>query len=200
MEGEEFLEQLAAAHGAILLTAHMGSYDLGAVVFAQRYQREIRMVRAPESDEQTAQHLDRSFERAGEGAVKVAYNTSSMALPLDMLNAIRAGEIVSIQGDRPVPNVSQRATRLFGEVVHLPDGPFMLALVAQVPIFPVFILRHAFHHYKIVACAPIHCLRAERDREAVIEEAMEIWSGTLENVIAEHWSQWFSLVPLFSKR
>jgi len=200
VEGEEFLEQLAAAHGAILLTAHMGSYDLGAVVFAQRYQREIRMVRAPESDEQTAQHVDRSFERAGAGAVKVAYNTSSMALPLDMLNAIRTGEIVSIQGDRPVPNVSQRATHLFGEVVQLPDGPFMLALVAQVPVFPVFILRNAFHHYKVIARAPIHCLRAERGREAVIEAAMEIWSRTLEEVVAEHWSQWFSLVPLFSKR
>ncbi len=158
------------------------------------------MVRAPESDQQTAQHLDRSLERAGEGAVKVAYNTSSMALPLDMLNAIRAGEIVSIQGDRPVPNVSQRATRLFGEIVCLPDGPFMLALVAQVPIFPVFIVRTAFHHYKVIAHAPIHCLRAEREREAAIEEAMEVWSRTLEKVIAEHWSQWFSLVPIFSTR
>ena len=49
-------------------------------LYAQRYQREIRMVRAPESDEQTAQHLDRSLARAGAGAVKVAYNTSSMAL------------------------------------------------------------------------------------------------------------------------
>lgn len=200
VEGEEFLEQLAAAHGAILLTAHMGSYDLGAVVFAQRFRREIRMVRAPESDQQTAQHLARSLERAGAGAVKVAYNTSSMALPLEMLNAIRAGEIVSIQGDRPVPNISQRAARLFGESVRLPDGPFMLALVAQVPIFPVFIVHTSFHHYRIIAREPIHCLRAERDRERAIEEAMEVWSKTLEKVIAEHWSQWFSLVPIFSTR
>ena len=116
VEGEEFLEQLAAARGAILLTAHMGSYDLGAAVFAQRFQREIRMVRAPEADAQTARHLDESLERAGAGAVKVAYNTSNMALPLELLNAIRAGEIVSIQGDRPVPNASQRAARLFGRI------------------------------------------------------------------------------------
>lgn len=200
VEGEEFLEQLAAAHGAILLTAHIGGYDLGAVVFAQRFRREIRMVRAPESDQQTAQHLARSLERAGAGAVKVAYNTSSMALPLEMLNAIRAGEIVSIQGDRPVPNVSQRAACLFGDSVRLPDGPFMLALVAQVPIFPVFIVRTSFHHYKIIAREPIHCHRIEREREVAIEAAMEVWSRTLEKVIAEHWSQWFSLVPIFSTR
>jgi lauroyl/myristoyl acyltransferase len=200
VEGGEFLEQLAAGGGAILLTAHMGSYDLGAAVFAQRFRREIRMVRAPESDEQTAQHLDQSLERAGAGAVKVAYNTSSLALPFELLNAIRAGEIVSIQGDRPVPNVSQRPARLFGEVVGLPDGPFMLAFVAQAPIYPLFIVRSSFHRYKIIARAPIHCLRTERDREATIEEAMQAWTGTLQKVIAEHWSQWFSLVPIFPAR
>jgi lauroyl/myristoyl acyltransferase len=197
VEGEEFLEQLATAHGAILLTAHMGSYDLGAAVFAQRFQREIRMVRAPESDRQTAQHLDQSLERAGGGAVKVAYNTSNLTLPLELLNAIRAGEIVSIQGDRSVSDVSQHGACLFGQPVRLPDGPFMLAFVAQAPIYPVFVVRTSFHRYKIIAHPPIHCLRAARNRDEIIEEAMEAWTRTLEKVIAKHWSQWFSLVPIF---
>ncbi len=200
VEGAEFLEQLAAAKGAILLTAHMGNYDLGAAVFALRFQREIRMVRAPEADAQTARHLDESLERAGAGAVKVAYNTSSMALPLELLNAIRQGEIVSIQGDRAVGHVSQRAARLFGEEVRLPDGPFMLAFVAQVPIYPLFIVRTSFHHYKIIARAPIHCLRTERDRESTIEEALRAWGQTLEIAIRPNWSQWFSLVPIFPEQ
>jgi lauroyl/myristoyl acyltransferase len=200
VEGKEFLEQLAAARGAVLLTAHMGSYDLGAAVFAERFQRQIRMVRAPEADVQTARHLDESIERAGAGSVKVAYNTSNLALPLELLNAIREGEIVSILGDRPMPNNSQRGTRLFGANVMLPDGPFMLAFVAQAPIYPVFVVRASFHHYKIIARDPIHCLRAGRDREAAINEAMQAWSRTLEKVIAEHWAQWFSLVPIFPAR
>jgi lauroyl/myristoyl acyltransferase len=199
-EGAEFLYQLAAAYGAVLLTAHMGNYDLGAAVFARRFQRGIRMVRAPESDKQTVQHLDASLERAGAGAVKVAYSTSSMALPFELLNAIRQGEIVSIQGDRAVENVSQRAAQLFGQLVRLPDGPFMLAFVAQAPIFPLFIVRTSYHRYKIIARAPIHCLRTDRGRERAIEEAMQAWCCTLESVIAAHWSQWFSLVPIFPAR
>ncbi len=178
----------------------MGNYDLGAAVFAERFQREIRMVRAPEADAATARHLDESLRRAGAGAVKVAYSTESMALPLELLNAIRAGEIVSIQGDRAIGHVSQRATRLFGEEVMLPNGPFMLAFVTQVPIFPLFIVRTKFHRYKIIVREPIHCPRDERGREAVIDEAMRAWSRTLESVIARHWSQWFSLLPIFPKR
>jgi flavin-dependent dehydrogenase len=45
--GSEFLEQLAAAKGAIVLTAHMGSYDLGAALFAQKFNREIRWCARP---------------------------------------------------------------------------------------------------------------------------------------------------------
>jgi len=197
VEGEEFLRELATTRGAILLTAHMGSYDLGAAIFARRFAREIRMVRIPEADEQTAQHLDRSLEQSGAGAVKVAYNTSSMALPLELLNAIRAGEIVSIQGDRPVAQASQRETRLFGQVVRLPDGPFMLGFVAEAPIYPLFIIRSSYHRYRIIARPPICSRRMSKDREAVIEEGMRAWSETLESVIAAHWTQWFSFVPVF---
>jgi lauroyl/myristoyl acyltransferase len=197
VEGEEYLTQLGRAPGAILLTAHMGSYDLGAAIFAQRYGRPIRMVRVPEADEQTAAHLDASLERSGAGAVKVAYNTSSMALPLELLNAIRAGEIVSIQGDRPVTHASQRETRLFGEVVRLPDGPFMLGFVAEAPIFPLFIVRTGYHHYRIIARPPIHCSRSAGERDVAIARAMENWSQILEDMIAAHWGQWFSFVPIF---
>lgn len=200
VEGAEFFEKLAAAEGAVLLTAHMGNYDLGAAVFAQRFQRQLRMVRAPEADQESARHLDESLARAGAGAVKVAYNTSGMTLPFELLQAIRQGEIVSIQGDRAVGPVSQRPAQLFGEQVSLPDGPFMLAFVAQVPIFPLFIVRTSYHRYRIVAREPIDCLRTERGREAAIEEGMQTWIRTLESVIAEHWSQWFSLVPIFPAR
>ncbi|MEO6871336.1 MAG: lysophospholipid acyltransferase family protein, partial [Chthoniobacterales bacterium] len=200
VEGAENLNALAASQGAILLTAHMGNYDLGAALFADRYRREIMMVRAPESDENTARHVDQSLARATAGAVKVAYNTSGMALPFELLNALRAGEIVSILGDRAIAGSSQRAARLFGEVVRLPDGPFILAFAAQVPIYPLFILRDGFHHYKIIAGEPFYCRRTEASRDAAVDEALATWCRKLEQVITPNWSQWFSLVPTFPAR
>lgn len=201
IEGEEFLEQLAAARGAIVLTAHMGNYDLGAALFAQRYRREIHIVRAPEEDAETARHLDESLERAGAGGVKIAYNTSAMALPLELLNVLRAGEIVSIQGDRAIAGVSQREARLFGEFVRLPDGPFILALVAEAPIYPLFIWRRGFHRYKIFAGAPFYCRRKEgASREAAVDAALAHWCAVLEGIVRPNWSQWFSLVPIFPAR
>lgn len=199
IEGVEFLEQLAIAHGAIVLTAHMGSYDLGAALFAQKFNREIRMVRAPEPDDQSAQHLQSSVQEAGKGAVKIDYNIGGSALSFDLLAALRAGEIVSIQGDRASPGVAESEGKLFGQPVRLPTGPFTLALVAQVPIYPLFIARTGYRSYRIIVREPIFVTRAARPRAEVVAEAVQTWCGVLQNVIEQHWAQWFALVSPFGE-
>jgi lauroyl/myristoyl acyltransferase len=195
--GAKWLEQLGAAQGAIVLTAHMGSYDLGAALFAEKFQREIRMVRAPEPDRQTAAHLSASVEKAGEGAVKVDYNTAGALLSFDLLKALRDGEIVSIQGDRIEGDVAQISARLFGKNVRLPNGPFVLALVAQMPIYPLFIARSGYRSYQIIVREPIRVLRTSGTREDDITEGVAKWCAVLEEIIASRWDQWFAFTPIF---
>jgi len=195
--GAQWLDQLAAAQGAIVLTAHMGNYDLGAALFAQKCNREIRMVRAPEPDRQTAEHLSSSLEQTGEGAVKVDYNTAGALLSFDLLNAIRRGEIVSIQGDRTEGNVGQIDGELFGTRVRLPNGPFVLALAARVPIYPLFIARSGCRSYEIIVREPIAVVRSGRAREDDIAEAVAKWCAVLEELLTERWDQWFAFTPLF---
>ena len=196
--GAEWLEQLGAAPGAIILTAHMGSYDLGAALFAEKFRREIRIVRAPEPDRQSAQHLSAALEKAGEGAVKIDYNTAGALLSFDLLKALRAGEIVSIQGDRAEGEVGQVAARLFGHEVQLPNGPFVLALVAEVPIYPLFIARFGCRRYAIIVHEPIR-LESTGDREKDIASGVGQWCAILEEIVADRWDQWFAFIPIFAR-
>ena len=195
--GANWLDQLGAAQGAIVLTAHMGNYDLGAALFAEKFNRELRVVRAPEPDRQTAQHLSASLEKSGEGAIKVDYNTAGALLSFDLLNALRLGEIVSIQGDRVEGGVAEIPAHLFGTRVHLPNGPFVLAQVARVPIYPLFIARSGYRSYQIIVREPITVLRSGRDRDDDIAQAVGNWCRVLEQLIAEHWDQWFAFAPGF---
>jgi lauroyl/myristoyl acyltransferase len=169
---------LGAARGAIVLTAHMGNYDLGAALFAEKFHREIRMVRAPEADPETAQHLSASLEKAG--AVKIDYNTAGALLSFDLLKALRDGEIVSIQGDRVEGKVAQTTARLFDSEVRLPNGPFVLSLV--------------------VVREPIQTLRSGGDRQEDIEKAVAQWCAVLEEILAQFWDQWFAFTPIFPAR
>jgi len=198
IEGESTLRQLATGKGAIVLTAHMGNYDLGAALFAEKFGREIRMVRAPEPDERTARHLDESLEKTGAGAVRVDYTTDQTLLSFDLLHALRADEIVSIQGDRVIGDGAQSRAQLFGHDIFFPVGPFMLAQIAERPIYPLFIVRLGFRRYKIIVRDPIICQRTGPEREGDIAVAVRQWSDVLQAVIARHWDQWFAFVPAFT--
>ena len=197
LDGGRFLDQLGAAQGAIVLTAHMGNYDLGAALFAERFDRQIRMVRAPEPDALAARHVDLAVQQASAGAVKIDYSNDGTSLAFELLNALRAREIISIQGDRVVGEVGRAPVRLFHRQVALPNGPFVLSLVSQTPIYPLFIVRTGYRRYQIVAREPIACFRNNGSRDVIIADAMHKWARVLEEVGRDYWPQWFAFAPLF---
>ena len=200
IDGAHALERLAAAKSAIVLTAHMGNYDLGAALFAEKFQREIRMVRAPEPDRQTARHLDETLEKTGSGAVRVDYTTNATSLSFDLLQALRKNEIVSIQGDRAVEGSARASTRLCGCEANIPTGPFILSQIAEAPIFPLFIVRLGYRRYQIIVREPIVCERSGGTREEDVSASLQQWTATLQEMIMHHWDQWYAFVPTFLRK
>jgi len=188
--GWEHFQAMQASGGAILLTAHMGSYDLAAHLFAETSGHRIIMVRAPEVDPQT-----RAFEDTHrvEG-LQVEFNVKATDLALDLLHAIREGGIVAIQGDRVTPGIADLPATLFGKPVRIPAGPFALAMAARAPIHPIFIVRLGRRRYRVAAFPPI-VVAATRDRDAAFSEAVSSWVRELENVIGTWWYQWFMFEP-----
>ncbi len=185
--------------GAIMLTAHMGNYDLGAQVFGEKIARKLLMVRAPEADPQTARFEQETHGRTVGDAVDVNFNTGAHELAIELLHAIRDGAIVAIQGDRTTPGVAAIETSLFGKRTLIPSGPFALAMAAHVPIHPVFVMRTARCRYRLIALAPFSVQRSGRDREAPLQEAVARWAAQLEAVIAPAWFQWFTFEPFFEE-
>ncbi len=196
LEGGRFLDQLAAARGGIVLTAHMGNYDLGAALFAEKFDRQIRMVRAPEPDALAAQHVDLALQQSSAGAVKVGYSDDGTSLAFDLLSALRNGEIISIQGDRVVGEVGRAPVKFFDREVFLPNGPFVLSVVSETPIYPLFIVRTGYRKYKIIAREPIACSRDAVPRDEAIAAAMQKWAEVLEEIVRCYWPQWFAFTPL----
>jgi len=188
--GWEHFQAMQASGGAILLTAHMGSYDLGAHLFSESSGHRVIMVRAPEVDPQT-----RAFERTHQpDGVEIEFNVSAGELALDLLHAIRDGAIVAVQGDRVTQGISDLPTTLFGRQARVPAGPFALALATSAPIHPVFVVRRGRRRYRIVACPPITIQRT-RDRDEAFAAAVREWTRDLEEVIRSGWYQWFEFEP-----
>ena len=194
--GLEYFEQLKAREGgAIILTAHMGSYDLGAHVFSETSDRNIVMVRAPELDPETARYEAAMHERARSEALRIDFSTRASELAIDLLHAIRDGQLVAIQGDRVTPGIAALSGTLFGKRVRVPAGPFALAMAARVPVFPLFIIRTGRRRYRLLTCEPIVVERRSRQRDEELQAAVDEWSRKLEDVIRTGWYQWFAFDP-----
>jgi lauroyl/myristoyl acyltransferase len=184
--GWQHFETMENAGGAILLTAHMGSYDLAAHLFAENSSRRIIMVRAPEVDPAT-----REFEeKRALQKVEIEFNVNAGDLALELFHAIRDGGIVAIQGDRVTPGVGDLPATMFGRPTRVPAGPFALAMASQAPIHPMFIVRRGRRLYRLVACEPIR-VPATRNRDEAFAEAVGKWTRELEDVIRSSWYQWF---------
>lgn len=193
-EGVEHFHRLTAEPGgAIILTAHMGNYDLGAQLFAESSDRKIVMVRAPEIDPETHRFEEELQARTG-SSLKIDFNTRASDLALDLLESLRDGSIVAIQGDRVTPGIATIPATLFGRRTYFPAGPFALAMSARVPIYPLFIFRHGRRHYRLLAGAPFDVVRL-RDRDETFRRALEAWTAQLETVVGAAWYQWFAFEP-----
>jgi lauroyl/myristoyl acyltransferase len=192
--GWEHFESLQSQPGgAIILTAHMGNYDLGAHLFAETSDRKIVMVRAPETDPDTRRYEEELHERTA-ADLKVDFSTRASELALDLLEALRRGEIVAIQGDRVTPGIAPLPATLFGKNTYLPAGPFALAMSARVPIYPVFIFRLGRRRYRLVASSPFEVVRMA-DRAAAFARGVEVWTRELEAILQCAWYQWFAFEP-----
>jgi hypothetical protein len=187
--------------GAVLLTAHMGNYDVAAPLFAERLQRPIHMVRAPEREKKSQEFQAAQHERERRAGFVVHYNEPGNMLGMDLARAIQEGGVVAIQGDRILFDVSpMEITYREGITWQIPRGPFLLALVTKALIHPVFIVRMGYRRYRVVAAAPIEVvLQADRDKEAAQRAAAEKWNVILREVMERHWRQWFVFEPVFKK-
>jgi len=195
-EGIEHFEELQSrSSGAIILTAHMGSYDLGAQLFAAYSTRRIVMVRAPETDPDT-----RKFEESQiNDRVQIAFNTAPAGTALDLLGALQNGEVIAIQGDRVTEGITSLETTLFGRKARVPAGPFALSMAARAPIYPLFVIRLGRRRYKLLTCPPIEVVRTSRNRDDDLRRGVEQWSRTLEGTLAAVWYQWFAFDPYFEE-
>jgi Lauroyl/myristoyl acyltransferase len=195
--GYENLQRLVASDsGAIILTAHMGNYDLGSYLFTERLKRPMRTVRAPETDAETQRWVEKSRAKREDVEVNVDYNIDTTSLAFDLLNAIRDNQIVAIQGDRVVEGIAGAPVRFFGIDTEFPSGPFALAMATQAPIYPLFVIRKGRRRYCVRTEAPMYCVRQSRDRDCDLAKAMEQWRDIVEAVVRDSWYQWFMFYPI----
>src|ERR1700675_1312147 len=96
------------------------------------------------------------------------------AIGIELLAALRRGEVVAIQGDRALGTRGDVSIPLFGRPARFPLGPFLSARAAGVPIVPAFCVLDRGYRYTVQVPKPIFVERGEE------HAAAGAWVGLLE--------------------
>jgi lauroyl/myristoyl acyltransferase len=178
-----------SGRGFLLVTAHLGNWEVGSMFPSGSEARRVHVVREAEMDPR-AQRFVAELIRERAGDLYVTHFAEDPQLGMLLLDALRRGEIVALQGDRPRAGGRVGEVSLFGRPFPLPVGPAALARAAEVPILPVFVFREGRLRYRAAIRPPIRVAQTT-DRQADVEAAQHRFAAELEWAITQRPYQWF---------
>lgn len=190
IDGEEYWRQInASPHGAVVVTAHIGPWENATQFGAAAMTRRIHVVREKEIDPR-AQEMVRDILAKMRGNYVTHFSGEDPRLSLMLADALRDGDLVALQGDRPRAGGRSVTAQIFGRPMPLPIGPAALARSAGVPIVPVFNFRDGRFRMRTVVRRPFTVAQSG-DRGADIAAAVNHLAGEIEWAIRQHPHQWF---------
>ena len=180
-----------AGRGAILLTAHVGNFEIGGF-FLGELGLKVAVVYLPDPSPVVERDRMAARDRLGIRSLSMTSELSAVKI----LRSLDEGCFVAIQGDRDYARTG-RLLPFLGRNVSFPVGPFRIAAASGVPLLPVFVLREKDGTYRTVVEAPIHVRASPRGQRDEAEKAAMIeFVSILERTVRENREQWY-MFPRF---
>ncbi len=175
-----------AGKGAILLTAHVGNFEIGGF-FLGVIGLKVAVVYLADPSPVVERDRKAARDRLGIRSLEMKSDFSAVKI----LRSLEEGYFVAIQGDRDYAGTG-RTLPFLGRSVSFPVGPFRIAAASGVPLLPVFVLREKDGTYRTVVEAPIRVEAASRGRREEAERAaMMEFVAILERTVRENGEQWY---------
>lgn len=193
---DQFEKMRSVPGGVLIFTIHSGNYDIGASLFAQKFGRPLHIVRVPEQTQELQELRKEELKRAERDTpqLKVHYNEVDSHLGMELCRLLMASEAVAVQGDRVLTGVSPVEMDHADLSFKIPRGPLVLAEIAKVPCYPIFLQRLGCLKYRIWVGAPFY----DGKSRIKTRDLGERWLSVMGTYVREHWDQWFVFEHLVS--
>lgn len=186
-DGEENLRTMAAMKkGGILLSAHIGNWDVAGHLFT-RLETPINIVLYDGEHEQIKQYLEGV---TGKRNMKVIVIKNDLSHIYAISDAFAKNELVCMHADRFVAGNKTLTTGFLGKDARFPMGPFLLASKFKVPVSFVFAVKESKLHYHFFATAIKDY--SSLVKEAVMTEMLKDFAGEMEHKLKKYPEQWFN--------
>lgn len=185
--GEHIDSCLSGGKGIILLTAHLGNWELGGIFFG-KHDIKINVLTARDRVNEINEIKERYRKMHN---IKTIVLGDDHFAGLEALNALLRNEVVAMLVDRE-GGTDGVAVPFFGRPLKFPMGPLLLARAAGSPIMPAFVVREE-GGYRAIAEKPIYFNKdADDTPESVALQVIKVF----EQYIRKYPDQWYNFVPV----
>ena len=195
-DGEENLRAAAAAgKGVLLLTAHLGNWEVAGQLLS-RLDVPVNVTGLDKEAPEIRAMLNRAQVRQKFQMIPLT-GTATDAIPL--VAALRRGEVVAMLGDRAYGSPTAKVPFL-GGTASFPVGAYVLAAIAGSPLVQVFSLRQKGGHYQFYgfpALPPHHPPHHQRDDH--LRKCAAQFAANLESVVKRDPLQWYNFFPFWDQ-
>jgi KDO2-lipid IV(A) lauroyltransferase len=195
MSREQIVSQISAIHGdehftkarekkrgIIIVTAHLGSFEVGMAALRQREPKIHVVFRRDEFDDfnRLRSELHARLD------IHEAILDHGWTVWIRLRDALLADEAVVMQGDRVLPGQKGQRVPFLGGHIEMPTGQVKLAAVTGSPILPVFCVRDSDNRMQLFV-EPAIC---GKDKDA-----LEQLARVIEKYVRRYPEQWLMLHP-----
>lgn len=191
IEGRGYLDKaLSEGKGVIMVAAHLGNWELSAVVIALLGYPLNAIVLS-----HTNKKIDQLFvrQRSGKGVNVIPLGFAIRSC----FRALSDNQIVALLGDRIFSGQGLRID-FFGKKAIMPKGPAVFSIKSGAPIIFTFMIREKDDKFKLMfEPMPSYVLTGNLDLDikTVTKEILKV----LEKYIKKYPSQWFMTADLWGK-
>jgi lauroyl/myristoyl acyltransferase len=187
--GENLDKALKQGKGVILLTTHLGNWEIGGEAIGVTG-RKIHLVYAPDSS--TIFEHQRNLLRGETSVVGVALKPGEW-VSLKLYRLLEQGELVALQGDR-LQFDRGVSLSFFGSPATFPQGAVRIAQLSGSPVVPIFIPLKGYKTYEIIIEEP---LVMEPDKR--VEDNLSKLLAVFERQIGKYRTQWYMFMPFWEE-
>lgn len=182
---ENFSEALEGGRGVILVSGHLGSWEILPPYVAYSTGQKLGIVMRDMSDPVMNARLKEFRSRAG----NTIYSTTDS--PLGMIRRIKKNGVMSMMADQDSRHVRGVHVDFFGRPALTPIGPAHLARKLNTPIVPVGAhrLRDKPTRHALAYFPPIYP-DLELDEDEDIQRITQAFTNVLESQIRKYPGQW----------
>lgn len=182
---ENLRSLLAAKKGGVLISAHIGNFEIAEHFFADiDFDCQINLVTTDQEVTVIKEYLESVAVKKSN--IKFIYVKDDMSHIFEINKALSENELICFTGDRYFEGSKYLEAELLGKSAKFPAGPFLIASRLGVPVVYVYVMKENNLHYHLYARVAQNI--KNRDSQGLLQSYVQ----NLEMMVKKYPLQWFN--------